>query len=176
MKHVVPHYAVVSLLITALMTAGSCSFGPRLNVQGAGFSEVTGTYTLIFYGCNYFDDLETVAILGKEGGKFVFEPYAPQFNYRTKKGLPAKEALEDAARFIHCHSSYKDSRLSSIVDNDGNILGYELRPIYFPFTFGTDDVLDTFYWIRDDKINVSIKLKPSIERLLSGGGVSRDRN
>lgn len=176
MKPVVPRYVIVSLLITALMTVGSCSFGPRLDLQEAGFSEVTGTYTLIFYGCNYFDDPETIAILGKEGGQFVFEPYAPQFNYRTKKGLPAKEALEEAARFIHCHSSYKGSQLRSIVENDGHILGYELRPLYFPFTFGMDDVLDTFYWIRDDKVNVSIKLKPSIERLLNGGGVSRDRN
>ena len=176
MKRVTSHYVFSPLLIITLIVVGSCAFGPRLNMQGAGFSEVTGTYTLIFYGCNYFDDLETIAILGKEGGRFVFEPYAPQFNYRTKKGLPAKEALEEAAQFINCHSSYKGSQLRSIVDNDGHILGYELRPLYFPFTFGIEDVLDTFYWIRDDRINVSIKLKPSIERLLSGGGVSRDRN
>jgi len=175
MKHVMNHHLLFSLLIITLIAVGSCAFGPPLATQRASFSEVTGRYTLISYGCNFFDDLETVAILGKEGGRFVFEPYAPSFNYRTKKGLPAKEALEEAARFINCHSSYKGSQLRSIVDNDGHILGYELRPLYFPFTFGIEDVLDTFYWIRDDRINVSIKLKPSIERLLSGG-VSRDRN
>lgn len=176
MKHITGRYVFFPLLITVLIAAGSCAFGPPLTTQRAGFSEVTGKYTLILYGCNFFDDLETIAILGKEGGKFVIEPYAPSFNYRIKKGLHAKEALEEAESFVRCHSSYKTSQLSGIIDNEGHTLGYELRPLYFPFTFGTDDVLDTFYWIRGDKVNVNIRLKPSIERLLNGGGASRDRD
>ncbi len=176
MKRMTGRYVFLPLSIIVLIAAGSCAFGPPLTTQRAGVSEVRGRYTLVLYGCNFFGDLETVAILGKEGGKFAVEPYAPSFNYRIKKGLPAREALEEAERFISCHPSYKTSQLSRISDNEGHALGYELRPLYFPFTFGTDDVLDTFYWIWGDKVNVSIRLKPSIERILNGGGPSRDRD
>jgi hypothetical protein len=167
-------YPLVFFAITFLMAAGSCALGPRLHTQKADLDEVTGRYTLILYGCNYFDDLETVAILGKEGGRFVFEPYAPEFNYRIIKDLPAKEALEKAEQFVDCNSSFKSSLLAGILDPGGRILGYELRPLYFTFTYGTDDVLNTFYWIRDGKINVSIRLTPSLQRHLDNGGRERD--
>jgi hypothetical protein len=166
----------VFFAIILLLAVGSCASGPGIHTQKAGIDEVTGRYTLILYGCNYFDDLATVAILAKEGGKYTFAPYAPEFNYRIIKGLPAKEALGRAEKFVNCNSSYKNSILTGIVDPEGHTLGYELRPLYFTFVYGTDDVLNTFYWIRDGKINVSIRLKPSLERHLENGGKERDRD
>jgi hypothetical protein len=68
------HYSRVFSAILFLMAAGSCASGGGLHSQAADRSEVTGRYTLILYGCNYFDDLETVAILCKEDGRFVCEP------------------------------------------------------------------------------------------------------
>ncbi len=175
MKQGIWRYALALLLSSFLATA-SCAVGPRLVTRGANVSEVKGTYTLILYGCNYFNDMETVAIFGKEDGGPAFEPYAPDFNYRTIRNLPAKEALEQAARFVRCNSSYKSSQLSSVVDSEGRVLGFELRPLLFPFTFGTEDVIDTFYWIRNGKVRVSIRIKPSIQRSLEGDGASRERD
>ena len=93
-------------------------------------------------------------------GGLDFEPYAPEFNYRVIKDLPAKEALQKAEQFVDCNSSYKSSRLTGIVDQAGHILGYEVRPLYF----------------RDGRVRVSIRLNSSVERHLNDGGGDRDRN
>ena len=104
------------LMIGVVFSSVSCAPGIRLNTQGAQDSEVAGNYTVIYYGCNFFNDLETIAFLEKEDGKYPFEPYAPDFEYRVKKGLPAKEAMEygDEVRqlqlFIQPRPGQQDSR------------------------------------------------------------------
>lgn len=66
--------------------------------------------------------------------------------------------------------------MSSVIDANGNTIGYELRPLYQPFTFGVSDVLDVDYIIRDRKVVVRIKLKPQIERMLYDWGKEKDIN
>jgi hypothetical protein len=56
--------------------------------------------------------------------------------------------------------------LIKIIDPEGNIIGFELKPLYVPFIYGTSDVLDVYYWPKKEgKIKVTIKLKPSLETL-----------
>ena len=153
----------------------SCALGNRLTMKQTGESAVTGTYTLILYGCTHYDDFETVAILAKEGGGYPFEPFAPDFKYRVIKGVPGKEAIEEARKFVYCHTAFHTSQLSRLVDEKGETLGFEVRPLYMPFVYGVDDVLDTYYRIRDGKVIVTIRLQPSIERMLSDGG-SHDKD
>lgn len=161
---------------TVIFLTSSCALRTGLNTAGAGPGEVQGTFTLILYGCNYLNDLETVAILDKEGDRYIIEAYAPTFNYRIKKGVPPKEALDEAEMFINCNSSYSRPQLRKILDNNGNIIGYEMRPLYLPFAYGVDDVLDTFYWIKDNKVYVSVRLKPSVENTRGDGNRSRGRD
>ena len=163
---------VVVAFIALLLS--SCAPGNRLTMMQTGESAVTGSYTLILYGCTHYDDFETVAILAKEGA-YPFEPYAPDFKYRVVKGLAGKEALEEAQKFVHCHSAFRTSQLSRLVDEKGETLGFEVRPLYMPFVYGVDDVLDDYYRIKDGKVIVTIRLKPSIERMLSDGG-SHDKD
>jgi hypothetical protein len=157
------------------MTLGSCALGNRLDIKSTAESTVTGNYTLILYGCSYQDDLESVAILAKEGGPYVFDIFAPDFNYRTVKGVPAKEALEVARKFVGCNPAFHRAQLGELVDAKGDVLGYEIRPLYLPFVFGIDDVLDTDYRIKDGKVVVKIRLLPSVEKMLSGGSEGQDR-
>lgn len=131
--------------------------------------ELKGTFTLILYGGNHINDLETIAILDIEGDNFYFEPYAPAFLYKIRKGLSSEKALEDSINFISWHNSFYKYELSKIPRSDGVILGYEVRPLYYPISFGTSDVLDVDYFIEGNKIKTIIKLIPSVERLLLDG-------
>ena len=129
----------------------------------AKISDITGTFTLILYGGGHSNDVETMAILDKEGDRYTFEPFAPKFKYIVKRGLPAKEALEEASEFISWHNSFHHSQLSGIIDENGKMLGYELRPLYLPLKFGVDDIMDIDYRMRADKIAVIIRLKPFVQ-------------
>jgi hypothetical protein len=89
--------------------------------------------------------------------------------------MAATEALAAAKEFVSCNTAFRRAQLSGIIAPNGEILGYEVRPLYDPFTFGFSDVLYTYYWMNGDKVVITIKLDPSIERMLQGGGPGRER-
>jgi hypothetical protein len=162
-------YRAASVFLLAVSFCVSCTPGIRLSTQGAQDSEVAGTYTVILYGCNFFNDLETIAFLDKNDDRYSFQPYAPDFKYREKKGMAAAEALAEAKKFVNCNTSFGQPQLSRIVAPDGDILGYEVRPLYYSFGYGGEDVLDTAYRIKGDRVVIRIWLNPSIEDMLQGG-------
>lgn len=136
-----------------------------LKTEKAGADEMKGTYTIIFYGGRHINDLETAAFLDKEGDQYEFEPYAPEFDYKIKKGVPAEEALKEARKFVSFHNAYWRSQLSRILDEKGNTIGYELRPLYYPFVYGRDDLLEIYYRIKGNKVIVEIRLTPDIFKI-----------
>ena len=163
--------ALVCILVLAFL--GSCATDRFIRTEPSEYKELAGSFTLILYGSRHSNDIETVAILDIEGDGYSFEPYAPEFDYRIKKGVHAKEAFKEAEHFVSWHSSFYRTQLSRIIDEKGVTIGYELRPLYRPLTFGVSDVLDVDYIKRGDKVIVKIKLIPSVERMLSGGDGSR---
>ena len=124
--------------------------------------EVTGTFTLILYGGRHINDLETIAILDKEGDQYEFEPYAPEYDYKVKKGVTAGDALSEAKKFVSFNNDFWRSQLSRILDDRGNIIGYELRPLYHPFVYGRDDLLEVYYRVKDGKVIAYITLIPEV--------------
>ncbi|MGO9612161.1 MAG: hypothetical protein ACLPX5_03910 [Dissulfurispiraceae bacterium] len=161
---------LIILLIIIDVWSSSCSFGTYARTESASESEIAGTYTLFLYGGTYLTDLETVAILSKEGLPYVFDIYAPDFNYQILRKMPAKDAIEKTAVFVSRHPDFQNVIVSKIIDGKGNILGYEIKPLYRAFTYGTSDVLDVDYSIKGNRVVVYIKLKPSIENMFMGGG------
>lgn len=134
--------------------------------------ELRGSFTLILYGGSYFDDIETIAIFDYESDDYVFEPYAPEFDYHIHRGLSAEEALKKAHRFVSSgHGSFYRARLRKISDDKGKSIGYELRPLYMPLTYGLSDVLDVFYRLQDQRVRIIIRLDPSVmdPRFENGG-------
>ncbi len=152
------------LAVIASLTLLACAPGKALRTDVPPSGEVQGTYTLILYGGNYGDDLETIAFLDKEGDRYTLEPYAPEFIFRARKGLTADRALREAGEFIRSHAEFQREQFRSIRDEKGKIIGYELRPLYLPITFGTDDVIDVDYWLKEDRVMIYVKMKPSIEK------------
>ena len=156
------------LVIAGLSAFSGCAApGTRIRAESTGAGEISGVFTLILYGGNYLDDLETVAFLDREGDTYTFDIFAPDFNYKTIKGLSAAEGLKKAEEFVSRNTSFHQVRLSSIVSDKVGNIGYEVRPLYLPFTYGTDDLLDISYGEKGNKVVVNIRLKPSIENLKS---------
>lgn len=170
-------YALLLMLsiVSVTMINDSPAIERPLRTEEVKAVDPTETFTLIFYGGRYHDDFETVAILDVEGDEYTFEPYAPEFDYRVKRGVPAKDALKEAEQFVSRHPDFSRSLLSRIPDNNGKTIGYELRPLYHPLTLGISDVLDIDYWIKNGKVKVTVKLKPMIEMKLFGGDGSKGK-
>ena len=165
------------LMLMGLMLFTACTPRQALRSEPVSVAGTAGDVDLILFGCRYHNDPETVAILDRRGDAYTFDVFSPDFNYRVEKGLPAGEALEKARAFIRCSTSYFGERLSSLVDYRGGVLGYELRPLYFPLTYGVEDILETDYRVDGDKVVVRIRLLPSVENMFSDGdGRSDDRD
>ncbi len=151
----------------------SFAFDKPLKTIEASPAEITGTFGMILYGGRFLDDVETIAILDLEGDGYKLEPFAPDFDFRIKKGVSAKEAFEQAQKFVSFHNAFWRSQLSRIMDNKGNTIGYEIRPLYLPFYFGASDIFDVYYWLKENgRVKVTIKLIPFVEKLRLPGGDS----
>ena len=151
---------LMSLLL--LLTTVSLSHAKYLKTEEIKAEEVTGSFTLILYGGRHINDLETLVILDKEGDRYEFEPYAPEYDYKVKKGVTAGDALSEAKKFVSFHNAFWRSQLSKILDEKGNIIGFELRPLYHPFVYGRDDLLEVYYRVKDGKVIAFIRLIPEV--------------
>lgn len=157
-----------ALLVTVFPV--SPAVGKSLLTEGARISDVTGNFTVMLYGGRYSRDIETVAFLIPEGSKYTFELYAPDFDYRVVKGLEAKDAINTAEQFVRIHNAFLRSELSKILDVDGKVIGFELRPLYYPLEFGIEDVIDTSYALSNGRVRIYVTLKPEVMRRIFGSG------
>ena len=162
-------FIIASVVLQLLIAGVQLGHGSYLRTEQAKDEEVTGSFTLILYGGRHANDLETIAFLDKEGDQYEFEPYAPEFDYKVRKGVSAADALKEARRFVSFHSAFWRSQLSKILDEKGNIIGYEVRPLYRPFIYGRADLIDVYYRIKDEKVIIYIKLIPDISDTLFFG-------
>lgn len=158
------------MVLTLALTA--CVSGTPLLTTEAQPAQVTGTYTLLLYGCHYPEDVKDVVILLDERNTHPFEIYDIKTSYKVKKGVPAQEALTEAEAFIRCSMrrvSY--TGLRSIPDGAGGILGYEVRPLFFATEFGFPDImLINYVMTKDGMIRAYIKLHPDVEKQLAASG------
>jgi hypothetical protein len=160
--HIAP-LIIISLLVAAL----SCAPGQYLRTEINTSGDISGNFTLILYGGA---GPKKVAVFDIEGDYYAFEMYGSKHNYVVEKGMPAEMALKEAVRFIHGQRN----RMSKIIDDKGNIIGYELRPFYNTLRYGSQDILDVAYRVTDNKVLVTVEIKDSIRhnynRDFFGGG------
>ena len=158
---------IITFTVSALfLCIGSCASAPYLITVPTDPREIEGTYTLILYGGRYSADLENVAVMDKEGDEYTFNVYAPEFDYKVKKHIPAKEALAEAEAFVRFHYAFWKAQLRVIVDPSGAPVGYEVRPLYSPIDFGYPDVLEVDYILKDHNVTLRISLRRELRRQL----------
>jgi hypothetical protein len=154
-----------SVMLFCMVLLQACAGGKSLRTAPVKNGDLQGTYALILYGGNYADDLETIAVLDREGDRYTFEPFASSFSYRIIRGQTAEQAIPAAEQFIRRHPSYNRAQMQAILDEQEYVIGYEIRPLYLPLDFGTDDVLDVDYNLRGEKVIATIRLTRSVEEL-----------
>lgn len=164
----------ILVIISFFSAADSIAIDRFLRTEDASDADVKGQFRLILYGYSHSNDFETIAILDKEGDRYTIEPYARESDYKLKKGIPAEEALNEAKRFVSQPTSFYRAQLSRILNDKGDIIDYEVRPLYQPFVFGTNDLLDVGYIQKDGKIVAIIRIKSWIEKNLFDDGNERE--
>ena len=170
-------YIIVSIFLASLiLTLGSCAGGKQLRTELAQDSEITGSYTLILYGTRNTYELKTIAFLDREGDGYELVPYAPEYDYKVIKNLPASEALKKAQDYVKWPRDYRSSQLRKILDDQGSVIGYEVRPLYDPLTYGISNVLVVYYLIQEGgRVKVIIRLHPTareyLKRTITDGGL-----
>ncbi len=170
MRTILKHIKLSVLIFFIAVMSSGCGSYQEIRTLDTSEKEVAGTYSLILYGGRHGNDLETVAILNKEDAPYKIVPYAPEFDYRIIKDVPAKEALAKAYKFVSFNPYFFRTQVTRIVDSsNGALLGYEIRPLYQPLAYGYYDVLYINYWKKDGKVFVKMKLNYELERKLRGG-------
>jgi hypothetical protein len=151
-------------LLLATVVLQSCMTGIRLRTTSADRSAVSGTYTLLLYGCHYPDQIDNVAILVADNSRYPLEIYDLDTSFKVKKGVPAQQAVAEADEFVRCgfHRIWQ-TQISKILDNSGGTMGYEFRPLYDVPEFGTPDVLMINYSLKDGKVRAYIRKIPAVE-------------
>lgn len=149
------------LLITIsflLMLSISCSLGKFMKTETVSEVDISGFYTLFLYN-DWMD--KKIAILDIEGDGYTFVMSGSRYNYVSQKGVSAEDALKSAVGFIYSQRN----QWKIIQDDNGNIIGYDLRPLYHTTRYGASDILDVAYRAENDKVIVSVYIKQSIQRL-----------
>jgi hypothetical protein len=151
-------------LLLALSTLQACTAGKQLKTESAGEVAITGTYTVLLYGCRYPDDIENAAILVSGESRYPVEIYAPDTRYKVKKSLDARKALAEANEFVKCSvRRVWQTQIRRIIDDVGGTIGYEVRPLYYPYDVGSADVLLISYALKGGKVRAYIRLTPEME-------------
>ena len=151
-------------LLLVLSTSQATAADRQLKTESAGQAAITGNFTVMLYGCRYPDDIENAAILVSEESRYPVEIYAPDTRYKVKKGLDAQKALAEANAFVKCgvHTVWQ-TQIRRIGDDEGWTVGYEVRPLYFPYDVGSTDVLLISYALKDGRVIAYIRLTPEME-------------
>jgi hypothetical protein len=157
---------LVPLLLFAL---GACARGTHLRSEPmSGPVEIAGSFTFIFYATDLYGGLRTAAFLDVEGDGYTLAVKAPAFEYSVQESVEAVEATEKALRVLSSHRHFLRMRVARVLDQEGNTIAYELRPLYKPAAHGSSDVLIIDHWLVDEgKVEVVIDLKPAIKALFT---------
>jgi hypothetical protein len=165
---VIYKHALSTVLLMAMLVLQGCAFGKQLQTQTADPKIISGTYDLYLYGCRYPEDYEHAAFLISPEAKYPVSLFVLDTSYKVKKGLEAEKALTEAEAFVRCgNHTVSETRVHSIPDDSGGIIGYEILPRY-PVTESSGiDPLLVSYSLKDGKIIVYIRLAPEVERSLN---------
>lgn len=160
---------LILLFILMIVVARALLGGTILKTDGADRSQISGTFTLMLIGGTHADDLETFALLDREGDRYVFEPFVPAYRLRIIPGLSAEEAMDRAENFVKMHHAFHQFRVSRVLDERSNAIGYEVRPLYMPEIYGFSDLLQIGYTFKRGKVYVACSLLPDAQRKDQGG-------
>ncbi|RME66661.1 MAG: hypothetical protein D6778_04395 [Nitrospirae bacterium] len=136
--------------------------GPVVVTKRARSEELTGRYDLILYGGNYMDDPETIGFVDIKDDTVEFRPYAPDYKFKIIKDIPGKRALEYMKGHLYAQSDVLSIEIRKIFSPEGELLGFELRPLYEPFKYGMDTP-EVHYQLKGKRLIIYVNTPWALE-------------
>jgi len=176
MKHIAGRYNLRLTLLAAslLVLSGSCATtGTILSTSGLQDIDAAveaASFALILHSSQEQSYMDTVAILDIEGDMYKFEPDSAPYSFAVQEGLTGEQALQNARRFIRYYARHNSMDQREIMGPAGEVIGYELRPLYHAFVYGVSDVMDiTYDHQAEGRVVVTVELLFQVEHQLRGG-------
>ncbi len=159
-------YIFPTILILLLTVSLSFAMGQYMKTERVAAADISGSVTLFLYGSGH---MKRTSILDIEDDDYTFEISDSAHNYTIAKGIAAGKALKNAEAYL----SGSRYRMIKIMSDDGQVIGYELRPLYSRFRYGSSDILDVDYRIKGKTVAVTVEIKRNLRnsyyRNLFGG-------
>jgi hypothetical protein len=159
--------------VALLLLQGGCVSGTRLTSQSiAALDMDRGSYNLILYGGQNYRDLASVAILDRTDDAYTILPYGATFKYHIIENLSADKAVERGSLLINDLHTYKSTETRAIYGPNNTIIGYELRPLFWPLDTGHfGDIVNTSYVLQaENQVTVYVGFKGNIQDPLDSHG------
>jgi hypothetical protein len=152
--------SLLSLILT------SCAGGKNLRTTPSTAESISGIFDVTFYSNQDYDGLKQIVILDLVDDAYEIVLYEPKYYMQTVKHAKGDDAEKSAVEFLKDHPNYINYKINKILDKEGNAIGFEIRPLYAPATYGITDVMQNYYTLEDDgKVRATITLKGQIRRI-----------
>jgi hypothetical protein len=157
---------ILILIAFIALTITSCTGGKILRTEPSTVESLSGIFNVIFYYNQDYEGLKQVVILDVADDDHTIALYEPGYFIRTVKHMNGDDAIINAVKFLEGHPNYMNYKILKIVDQAGNTVGFEVRPLYLPEMYGISDVMDNYYILQDDgTITAIISLKQQIKAI-----------
>lgn len=119
----------------------------------------SGTYSVIAA-----TEPAPIAILKKEDARYGIRLATAGSGYTVTEGLSGDQALVMARDLLEKDASVRDVEITEIKSPEGNVIGYELTPVFMPLRYGSagiaGDVTGTSYRVSEEKERVLAYVAP----------------
>ena len=119
-------------------------------------------FTLIYFVGLNREDIKRAVVLDLEGDKYNFTPRLRDFEYEILQNVTINEAIYETELFYRYEEVITGYVFQEILSVSGDLLGYELRPLYVKHIYGTEDILDISYLQSGRKVKVTIGLQEGL--------------
>jgi len=160
---------IKTLVIVFILLIPIISYS-ELSLVESNESKIKGNFNLIIYSNSFINDPETFIVLDKSDDSINIQPYAPSFKFKILSDINDTQALKIIKEILQ-NPSVSSIQYKEIIES-GKIVGYEIKPLYFPWVFGILEPVDTVYKKQENSIIIFIRLNPRVEKQLYNGGNS----
>jgi len=161
-----PLAALAALLLLSLGAAGCAPRASLPTVPAIDVAESDDAFTLIYFVGTDREDMRRAVILDLEGDGYTIQPEIDDLEYEILVNVSMGEAVYEAGVFFSQEPYIARFTRSAILAPDGeSVIGYELRPLYDPVFYNTDDILDIAYSLNVKRRIISLHV--DIKRGLS---------
>ena len=123
-------------------------------------------YTLMYYfGINRYDPRRLI-VLDLEDDPYTMHYQLKDYEYEILQGVDVFDAHREAVTFFRSESKITTLNYYKILDPEGKLAGYEIRPLFDKEFLGKADIMDVKYYLLDKKtgkVEVGVEVQSGLK-------------